>query len=243
MNNFDPFTDIEMTPVIDNNEVVPRSEATRSGGSAFEKITDKSLTWKSSTKCFNCYDRATKETTAVDTKAEFIPLASSMSIEGSRQAGKPGTPSYRWIRLWSNEFLRTDEDLVVVREKDPFEDQTTIIAEGLYKEVKEVTGPLSHATFTLNVYSLVRGTDDIVKFQFKGSSRELGFEITDRENMSGKCFKLSGVEENTNGTIKFNKPLVEFSEITADEDHKANILAQDIREKLRKNQSNVKPSK
>lgn len=244
MNNFDPFTDLQ--PVENNvniyedmkSEITPRSNA--QGGGSFQAITNKTLTWKSSTKCFNCYDRTTKETTAVVASTEFIPLARTMSVIGSRQVGKRGTPSEHWTRISSNEFTDSTHDLVVVTERDYFEDTKTVIAEGVYQEVKEITKPLPYANFALNVYALVRGTNEIVKFEFSRSSREVGFDIVKNENMVGKCFKLDGAEEKSSGTVQYNVPVISYSNITPEEDQEANRIAQEIRNKIDHNKTLVR---
>lgn len=242
MNNFDPFTDVAGI----NAEIfdTPNDFETSQGSSrdmlmtrgdegvSRAPITTKRITWKSSDKCFNCYDTETKETTKVAEGTEFIVLTSTMSILGARQCGKPGTPSNHWTNIYSNEFTNTKEDHLTVTEVDRYEDTRTTLLEGTYQEIKEEVKKSPNMYFNLFVYALVKGTDEVVRFSFNKSSREAGFEVTNFENMKQKSFKLAGSVEQTNGSVHYNVPSMEFKEISPADDQKAIEKAREIKDAL-----------
>jgi len=172
-----------------------------------------------------------KEDVAIDPNTEFIPLTANMSIRGIHQVGKKGTPSLRYNMIYSNEFTNYTSETIVVREKDNFEGKTDVIAQGTYSaDIKPVISELPYAKFTINVYALIRGTDEIVKFMFSASSREVGFDIANNR-MVGQCFKLSAYEEAGNA-VKYNIPVMSFSKISLEEDNKSNQLAAEVEKKI-----------
>lgn len=247
-NTFDPFTSITGNDYDFEGagEAIPSTMPTEVSNEAFggrtrqnnsyETITNMQLTWKSNEKAFQAYDFESKQSKIVPNTTEYIALTTTYQITGSRPAGKPGTPSAHWVKVVSNEFMDTNVDLVRVREFDSYEDSRTVVCKGLYSEVKEIIKGIQNASFTVNIYALIRGTDKVVKFQFKGASRQAGFDISDSKNMVGKGFKIpSSKEEGT--SIKYNVPIVEFFDITPEEDKKATDLAVEIETRLNKNRA------
>lgn len=196
-----------------------------------EQIVSKWIEWKSSLKSFCYYDSNAKQLVPVDPNLEFIPLTATLSIKGTHQVGKKGTPSLHWNNVYSNEFTNYNSDYIVVREKDSYNGTTEDIAQGTYtKDIKPVISELPYANFTINVYCLVRGTEEVVKFMFYKSSRDVGFDISNNR-MQGQCFKLDAYEE-AGSAIKYNIPVLAFSRITIEEDSKATDLAKEIEAKL-----------
>lgn len=198
---------------------------------SFERIATKNIEWKSSIASFYYYDSEAKEIKQVDPNLEFIPLTATMSINGTHQVGKKGTQGLHYNRVYSNEFTNYNSDFIVVREKDNFNGTTEDIAQGTYtKDIKPIISELPYANFTINIYCLVRGTDEIVKFMFSKSSRDIGFDIS-KNRMIGQCFKLDAYEE-AGSAIKYNIPVLSFGRISLEEDAKATELATDIEKKL-----------
>lgn len=218
-------------PVQSNATVFGSRTGRESIGGGNEQLVSKWIEWKSSLKSFCYYDSNAKELVPVDSNLEFIPLTATLSIKGTHQVGKKGTPSLHWNNIYSNEFTNYNSDYIVVREKDNFNGTVEEIAQGTYtKDIKPVISELPYANFTINVYCLVRGTDEVVKFMFYKSSRDVGFDISNNR-MQGQCFKLNAYEE-AGSAIKYNIPVLSFSRITIEEDTKATDLAKDIESKL-----------
>lgn len=216
---------------VQSNTTVFGSRTGKESVGVNEQLVSKWIEWKSSLKSFCYYDSNAKELVPVDPNLEFIPLTATLSIKGTHQVGKKGTPSLHWNNVYSNEFTNYNSDYIVVREKDNFNGTVEDIAQGTYtKDIKPVISELPYANFTINVYCLVRGTDEVVKFMFYKSSRDVGFDISNNR-MQGQCFKLNAYEE-AGSAIKYNIPVLAFSRITIEEDTKATDLAKDIESKL-----------
>ena len=207
------------------------SRTNRESTSFNEPIVSKYIEWKSTLKSFCYYDSNAKQLVPVDPSTEFIPLTATLSIKGTHQVGKKGTPSLHWNNVYSNEFTNYNSDYIVVREKDSYNGTVEEIAQGTYtRDIKPVVSELPYANFTINVYCLVRGSDEVVKFMFYKSSRDVGFDISNNR-MQGQCFKLDAYEE-AGSAIKYNIPVLAFNRITIEEDTKATELAKEIEDKL-----------
>lgn len=240
--NFDPFMDAvnDVQDIFasendfeqESKEVMRDFRSRGSNTNSYTPIATKYLTWKSADKCFNCYDTESKTTTTVNPDTEFIALTSTMSILGSRSVGKRGTPSFHWTNIYSNEFKDSKNEKVTVREVDKYEDSTNVLLEGTYTDIKEQVKNSPDMYFNLYVYAMVRGTEDIVRFAFNKSSRDVGFDVTNRDNMNGKAFKLTGSEERQNGSVQYNVPVVNFVDISQAEDTRAIEITREIDEKI-----------
>lgn len=196
-----------------------------------ETVASKRIEWKSSLKSFYYYDSEQKQLVTVDSSLEFIPLTATLSIRGTHQVGKKGTPSLHYNSIYSNEFTNYNSDYIVVNERDNYNGTTEVIAQGTYsKDIKPIISELPYANFTINVYCLVRGTDEIVQFMFSKSSRDIGYDISNNR-MQGQCFKLDAYEEAGNA-IKYNIPVLSFGRISLEEDSKATEIAKDVESKL-----------
>lgn len=246
----DPFAEINADPAYDfeeSNQIAEASEALEVPSSLgsrtkprgqFETIAKRRIRWKSSSKAFESYNFETNENKVVPQNIEFIPLTATVSVTGSRPMGKKGTPSEHYNTISSNEVTNLDTEVMIVREKDPYEDTTNEICRGPYNTVvKEAIKDLPYANYTINIYALVRGSEEIVKFAFSKSSREAGFEIN--RNMVGKAFKLKEAAENGNGGIVYYTPVIEFVDLTPTEDAKATEIAIEVEEKIKRNKSRV----
>lgn len=213
----------------------------------YEQISSRRITWKSSKKVFESYNFDTKENKAVPANVEFIPLTATVSVTGSHPAGKKGTPSEHYNNVSSNEITDLNNEMIVVRERDAYEDTNIVLCQGYYSNsmtlpdgtvvppVKEAISNIPYANYTMNIYCIIRGTEEVVKFAFTKASRQAGFDINN--NMVGKAFKLKEAKENNNGGIVYYTPEIDFVDISADEDAKATEIAIKVEEKIKKNKS------
>lgn len=215
----------------------------------FEQIASRRITWKSNKKAFESYNSESKESKTVPANIEFIPLTATVSVTGSHPMGKKGTPSEHYNNIYSNEITDLNNELMIVKERDYFEDSNNEICKGYYSNsmtqadgsvlppVKEAIANISYANYTLNIYCLVRGTEEVVKFAFTKASRQAGFDIN--SNMTGKAFKLKEAKENSNGGIVYYSPEIEFVDLTEAEDAKATEIAIQVEEKIKRNKARV----
>lgn len=212
----------------------------------YEKIASRRITWKSKNKAFESYNMETQESKTIPSSIEFIPLTATVSVTGSRPMGKKGTPSEHYNTIYSNEITDLNNELITVKEKDSYEDVVNEVCKGYYSKeyptqtgvlppVKEAISNLPYANYTMNIYCIVRGTEEVVKFAFTKASRQAGFDINN--NMTGKAFKLKEATEVNNGGIVYYTPSIEFVDITEDEDAKATEIAIQVEEKIKRNKA------
>lgn len=254
----DPFAEANLDYDFEGSEVaIPEepSELQTSLGSRtapkgqYEQIASRRITWKSNKQAFESYNSETKESKVIPTNIEFIPLTATVSVTGSRPMGKKGTPSEHYNNIVSNEITDLNNELMIVRELDYYEDRRDEICKGYYSSsmtqadgsvlppIKEAISNLPYANYTMNIYCIVRGTAEVVKFAFTKASRQAGFDINN--NMTGKAFKLNGAAEVNNGGIVYYTPNIEFVDLTEAEDAKATEIAIEVEEKIKKNKSRV----
>lgn len=217
---------VQETPV-ENYQGGARS---RKSNGSYETVTNKRITWSSTDKAFKMYDGDTKETTKVDPEAEFIYISHRMCVTGAKQVDNG-----KYNRIYSNEFIDSKNQLVVISEYDSEKEERKEIGRGTYDELKETVKNTAGAAFTWNVYAIERGTDNLVRFEFTRSSRNVGFDIIG--NVDHQCFKFGPAEEQKNGAIVFNVPTVEFNEISDEENDKAIELAEKVDGKLNHNRA------
>lgn len=219
---------VQETPTADASTYQGGARSRNQGGS-YERVTNKKITWSSTDKTFKMYDGDTRETTPLDPNQEFIYITHRMVITGAKQVGD------KYNRIYSNEFIDPKNQLVVIKEYDAESETNKEIARGVYNDLKETVKNTAGASFTWNVYAILRGTDTLVKFEFTRSSRNAGFDIIG--NYDGKYFKFGPSEEQKNGAIVFNVPTVEFNDCTDEENEKAVELAEQIDAKLNRNRA------
>lgn len=247
-NQFDPFAEAnlgneydfeESEQIVETN--APTELSTSLGSRTnprgqFETIAKRRIKWKSSSKAFESYNFETNENKVVPANIEFIPLTATVSVTGSRPMGKKGTPSEHYNTISSNEVTDLQNEVMIVKEKDTYEDTTTEICRGPYSTVvKEAIKDLPYANYTMNIYAIIRGSEEVVKFAFTKSSRQAGFDINN--NMTGKAFKLKEAAENGNGGIVYYTPVIDFVDITPEEDAKATEIAIQVEEKIQRNKA------
>ncbi len=251
--NFDPFAmsgeeitveDVAETPVQDDFDfeteekpVQETPEANYQGGARsrrtggnYETVTNKRITWSSTDKTFKMYDGDTRETTNVDPNAEFVYITHRMCVTGAKQVDNG-----KYNRIYSNEFIDSKNQLVVINEYDNEKEERKEIARGTYDELRDIVKNTNGAAFTWAVYAVERGTDNLVKFEFTRSSRNVGFDIIG--NVDHQCFKFGPAEEQKNGAIVFNIPTVDFIEISDEENDRAIELAEQVDDKLNRNRA------
>lgn len=202
----------------------------RKAAGSYETVTNKRVTWSSTDKAFKIYDGDTRETTMVDPDAEFIYITHRMCVTGAKQVD-----SGKYNRIYSNEFIDSKNQLVIINEYDSEKEERKEIGRGTYDELRDTVKNTNGASFTWNVYAIERGTDKLVRFEFTRSSRNVGFDIIG--NYEHQCFKFGPAEEQKNGAIVFNVPTVEFFEITDEENDKAIELAEQVDAKLNHNRA------
>ena len=188
-----------------------------------DAITTKYITWKSSKKCFEYYDKEKKENIDLKLPLSFIPLKNVSSITGFSTENNSG--------IWSNEVENMKQELTVFSSKySKTEDKNKpfVIAQGLYKDLK---GDLNSkgGKFTSILYALLDG--EIVRFGFSKAS--LG-EWIDKGQALSKSPNYLGVlkiEERKQGSNKYNVPIFEKGDKLNSKDYEKAVEAGSIVDK------------
>jgi len=181
-----------------------RSEAI--GG--FEKMENPCklwLKWKSNEKKFELYDKIKEEKSLIDLPLKFIVLAQLNTVKGWNDALSG--------QVVSNEVqhIGTDKIKVVCYYKDAKgEKKNSIIAEGIYKDIKE-TIVSAGGRYHKSVYIMLEdGT--IANIQLKGAGVQAWGEFANKNKarLLDEWVVVKSFAEGKKGAVKFTTPKFEF---------------------------------
>lgn len=131
----------------------------KSSAEIVENPTLRRVEWKSSKQCFKYYNKDTKEDVEVALPLKFIVLDESQSITGfhKRDKREKGSGVYS-NEVHSDPSKKTSSAFIpmVVRR---FDDKS-IIAEGLYKDIKDQISNMNGVKFQKNIYALVLNSEN-----------------------------------------------------------------------------------
>jgi len=155
------------------------------------------LTWKSNDKCFEYYDKETKEKVQVPLPFKFLTLDEMHTVSGWNDATSSG--------IYSNEVKYISKEPLTVK---PFKGNE--IAKGLYKDIKEkVQSAGGH--YVKSIYIMLED-GSLANLQLKGSSvQEWGvFTQKTRNRLPDEWIVVSKVKDGKKGAVKYTMPLFEF---------------------------------
>lgn len=168
------------------------------------------LTWKSSDKRFIAYDTITKTKTTLG-NISFIVLAETVSICGFNEQHNLG--------IFSNEIKNTQNEELCVRTKNG------ILVEGLYADIKAKLGPLG-GNFAQNLYVQLK-TGELAVLQLSGAVLKewFNYKAANGNNISTHWVTITGINDMKKGAVKYSVPVLTLgTELTADEDNRAELL-------------------
>jgi len=157
----------------------------------------KFLDWKSNDKCFEYYDKETKEKVQVPLPFRFLVLDELHAVKGWNDATSSG--------IYSNEVKYISKEPLTVK---PFKGNE--IAKGLYKDIKEkVQSAGGH--YVKSIYIMLED-GSLANLQLKGSSvQEWGtFTQKTRNRLPDEWIVVSKVKDGKKGAVKYTMPLFEF---------------------------------
>jgi len=155
------------------------------------------LEWKSNDKCFQYYDKETKENVQVPLPFKFLVLDEMHKVAGWNDATSSG--------IYSNEVKFIGKEELTVK---PFKGNQ--IAKGLYKDIKEkVKSAGGH--YMKSIYIMLEdGT--LANLSLKGSSVQQWGEFTNktRKRLVDEWVVVEKTIDGKKGSVKFSMPDFKF---------------------------------
>lgn len=209
--------------------------------STFERVAEKTYTWRSADKNFFYYDKDKQERVPLPEGAKLIPLTTTNSVTGVHSIN-PGKATARYNQIYSNEFVSYKDEIVRVYESDRLDDTKTLLYEGVYSPtVRDAIASVPYCKFTKNIYCLLDG--EVVKLSLSASSLTPWIDFEDKLKKSntylvdGHYFTIGKSESRRTGTVDYNSPTYELGDITPEENEEADRIAVEVEEKLARNRA------
>ena len=207
----------------------------------FERVAEKTYTWRSSEQKFFCYDKENGERVPLPDDAKLIPLTSTNAVTGVHSLDM-GRATERHNPVFSNEFTDYKNEVIRVREHDRLDGTTTVLFEGVYSPtVRDAIASVPYCKFTKNIYCLLDG--EVVKLELKASSLKpwIDFEDSLRKTKTyltdGHCVTIGESQKCKMGTVIYYAPTFELGDITPEENSKADEIAVEVEDKLARNRA------
>jgi len=172
---------------------------------------------------FQYYDKEA----AVNVKLEslvFLVLDKVGTVSGFHEASKSS--------IYANQVRSSVSEKLTVKAFN----QTDPLAEGLWKNIKEVSSAKG-GDFTANVYSAakgVKGLDTIcVQFKKSGLSAWSEFEKASGDKINKMAVKWVGMKEGKKGAITYQMPVFELIPVSEETNAEANVLWEELQTYLK----------
>lgn len=163
----------------------------------------KFIDWKSNDKCFNYYDKETKENVALPLPFKFLVLDELHTVKGWNDASQSA--------INSNEVKWISKDVMTVK---PFKGNE--IAKGLYKDIKEKIKS-SGAHYVKSIYVMLED-GSIANLQLKGASCQSygDFTAKTRSRLTDEWVEVANFVEGKKGAVKYTTPEFKFKKSISD---------------------------
>lgn len=209
--------------------------------SQFERISEKTYTWRSAEQNFFYYDKEKGTRVPLQEGAKFIPLTSTNSVTGVHGLDL-GRATERYNQVFSNEFTDYKDEVIRVRESDKLDGTTTVLFEGVYSPtIRDAIASVPYCKFTKNIYCLLEG--EVVKLELKASSLKpwIDFEDSLRKTKTyltdGHYVSVGKAEQRKTGSVTYYAPTFELGDITPEEDAEADRVAAEVEDKIARNRA------
>lgn len=207
----------------------------------FERVAEKTYSWRSAEKNFFCYDKEKEERIPLPKGAKLIPLTSTNAVTGVHSLDL-GKATERYNPIFSNEFTDYKNEIVRVREHDRLDGTTTVLFEGVYSPtIRDAIASVPYCKFTKNIYCLLDG--EVVKLELKASSLkpwidfEDGLRKTKTYLTDGHYVSVGEAQQCKTGSVTYFAPTFELGDITPEEDSEADRIAAEVEDKLAHNRA------
>ena len=163
----------------------------------------KFIDWKSNDKCFNYYDKETKENVALPLPFKFLVLDELHTVKGWNDATQSA--------IYSNEVKWISKDIMTVK---PFKGNE--IAKGLYKDIKEKIKSAG-AHYVKSIYVMLED-GSIANLQLKGASCQSygDFTAKTRSRLTDEWVEVTNFVEGKKGAVKYTTPEFKFKKSISD---------------------------
>ena len=163
----------------------------------------KFIDWKSNDKCFNFYDKETKENVALPLPFKFLVLDELHAVKGWNDASSS--------QINSNEVKYISKDVMTVK---PFKGNE--IAKGLYKDIKEKVKSAG-AHYVKSIYVMLED-GSIANLQLKGASCQSygDFTAKTRSRLTDEWVEVANFVEGKKGAVKYTTPEFKFKKSISD---------------------------
>jgi hypothetical protein len=163
----------------------------------------KFIDWKSNDKCFNYYDKETKENVALPLPFKFLVLDELHTVKGWNDATQSA--------IYSNEVKWISKDVMTVK---PFKGNE--IAKGLYKDIKEKVKSAG-AHYVKSIYVMLED-GSIANLQLKGASCQSygDFTAKTRSRLTDEWVEVANFVEGKKGAVKYTTPEFKFKKSISD---------------------------
>ena len=163
----------------------------------------KFIDWKSNDKCFNYYDKETKENVALPLPFKFLVLDELHTVKGWNDASQSA--------IYSNEVKWISKDIMTVK---PFKGNE--IAKGLYKDIKEKVKSAG-AHYVKSIYIMLED-GSIANLQLKGASCQSygDFTAKTRSRLTDEWVEVANFVEGKKGAVKYTTPEFKFKKSISD---------------------------
>jgi len=163
----------------------------------------KFIDWKSNDKCFNYYDKETKENVALPLPFKFLVLDELHTVKGWNDASQSA--------IYSNEVKWISKDIMTVK---PFKGNE--IAKGLYKDIKEKVKSAG-AHYVKSIYVMLED-GSIANLQLKGASCQSygDFTAKTRSRLTDEWVEVANFVEGKKGAVKYTTPEFKFKKSISD---------------------------
>lgn len=184
-----------------------------------ESPVKKYLSWSSNDKCFNFYDKETKENKKLTLPLTLVHLDEMSTIKGWHDSSASG--------IYSNEVRSTKNEELNVRAFKGGD-----LAKGIYQDIKLKVQSLG-GHYCVSIYAFVN--NEIVNISLKGSALMAWSDFTkdNRKSFLGNVIEIKSAAEGKKGAVKYTTPTFTLGgAIGLDVSEKAEVAYDSLKEYL-----------
>lgn len=184
-----------------------------------ESPVKKYLSWSSNDKCFNFYDKETKENKKLTLPLTLVHLDEMSTIKGWHDSSASG--------IYSNEVRSTKSEELNVRAFKGGD-----LAKGIYQDIKLKVQSLG-GHYCVSIYAFVN--NEIVNISLKGSALMAWSDFTkdNRKSFLGNVIEIKSAAEGKKGAVKYTTPTFTLGgAIGLDVSEKAEVAYDSLKEYL-----------
>ncbi len=180
------------------------------------------LKWNGATGGFDYFDKTKGEKgekVHVTLPFRFLALDTLATVKGFSDKEQSG--------FYSNEVRNTQKDILTVRTK------SGIVAKGLYEELKgnKATGGMKFCQ-SVYVVATVEGKSVIANIQMMGTALSAWIDFGKANKIYKGAIQIKDMKEGKKGVTKYQTPVFEAIDATAEEDAAAKEMGKELKDYL-----------